>query len=170
MANLIIYFSRAGENYVNGSIERISKGNTQRAAECIQRAVGGDMFQIQPAAPYPDDYYGCAAIAKKERETKARPELIRYITDVSGYDTIFVGYPNWWGTCPMPVLTLLERLDFTGKRIAPFCTNEGSGLGSSETDLKRACRGARFLPGLSIHGAGVDVSEARISAWAKKSV
>ncbi len=170
MANLILYFSRAGENYWNGSLKAISKGNTQRVAEYIQRAVGGDLFEIRPAVAYPEGYYDCAARAKAEQQNGARPELMQYISDISKYDVLFVGYPNWWGTCPMPVLSLLERLDFTGKKIVPFCTNEGSGLGNSERDLKRACKGARFGAGLSVHGAGAESAETRVAAWAKQSL
>ena len=170
MANLIIYFSRKGENYWNGEIKNISKGNTERVAEYIQRSVGGDLFQIRPLVPYSDEYYACAARAKEEQQNGARPELMQVLSDISRYDTIFVGYPNWWGTCPMPVFTLLERLDFSGKKLVPFCTNEGSGLGNSERDLKKACKGARFGAGLSIHGAGAELSEARVAAWAKASV
>ena len=170
MANLILYFSRAGENYWNGSLKTIPKGNTQRVAEYIQRAVGGDLFEIRPAKPYPEGYYDCAARAKEEQQTKARPELMQVLSDISKYDVIFVGYPNWWGTCPMPVFTLLERLDFTGKKLLPFCTNEGSGLGQSEQDLKKSCKGARFGPGLSLHGAGAESAEARVAAWARQNV
>ena len=83
-----------------------------------------------------------------------------------GYDAVFVGYPNWWGTMPMCVYTFLEHFDLTGKTIAPFCTNEGSGLGGSERELKKICKGATVLPGLSIHGAEAAKSEAKVSAWA----
>ena len=170
MSDLIIYYSRAGENYVNGSIRSLPKGNTERVAEFIQKAVGGDLFQIRTVKTYDADYYKCIAEAKEELHSNARPELREYLTDVSGYDTIFVGYPNWWGTCPMAVFSLLERLDLTGKRIVPFCTNEGSGMGSSESDLRRVCPGATIAKGLSIHGAEAAQSEKQAAAWAKKNV
>ena len=170
MSNLIIYYSRTGENYVNGSIRSLPKGNTERVAEFIQKAVGGDLFQIRTVKTYDADYYKCIAEAKEELHANARPELREYLTDVSGYDTIFVGYPNWWGTCPMAVFSLLERLDLTGKRIVPFCTNEGSGMGFSESDLRSACPGATIAKGLSVHGTEAAQSEKQAAAWAKKNV
>ena len=170
MANLIIYYSRKGENYWNGSIRNISKGNTERVAEFIQEAVGGDLFEIRTVQEYTKDYYVCIEEAKQELRTQARPELVAYLESVDKYDTIFVGYPNWWGTCPMSVFSLLERLDLSGKKIVPFCTNEGSGMGSSERDLKKVCTGATLAKGLSIHGAEAAQSAAQVAAWARKNV
>ena len=89
---------------------------------------------------------------------------------IEEYDTIFVGYPNWWGTMPMPVFTFLEHYDFTGKVLLPFCTNEGSGMGNSERDLKRICKGALVKPGLAIHGAEVKESQGKILSWLKKYI
>ncbi|MBO6016892.1 MAG: flavodoxin, partial [Oscillospiraceae bacterium] len=89
---------------------------------------------------------------------------------LEGYDTIFIGYPNWWGTMPMFMFTVLDAFDWTGKTIVPFCTNEGSGLGSSERDIKASCPGATVKPGLSIHGGSSAQSEKQVAAWAKKSV
>ena len=145
MANLIIYYSRKGENYWNGSIRNLSKGNTEQVAEFIQEAVGGDLFEVRTVREYNKDYYVCIEEAKQELHAQARPELEEYLESVDKYDTIFVGYPNWWGTCPMAVFSLLERLDLSVKKIVPFCTNEGSGMGSSERDLKKICTGADFL-------------------------
>ena len=170
MANLIIYYSRKGENYWNGSIRNLSKGNTERVAEFIQEAVGGDLFEIRTVREYHKDYYVCIEEAKQELHAQARPELEKYLESVDEYNTIFVGYPNWWGTCPMAVFSLLERLDLSGKKIVPFCTNEGSGMGSSERDLKKICTGATIAKGLSIHGAEAAQSAAQVAAWARKNV
>ena len=85
--------------------------------------------------------------------------------DIKEYDTIFVGYPNWWGTVPMPVWTFLEGKDFTNKKILPFCTNEGSGLGKSESDIKKIKSGAKVLKGLAINGSEVNNSERKIRKW-----
>ena len=87
---------------------------------------------------------------------------------MDGYDTIFVGYPNWWGTMPMAMFTFLEHFDLSGKRILPFCTNEGSGMGSSERDLKKACKGAKVESGLSIHGAEAANSHSKVEKWVRK--
>jgi flavodoxin len=167
---LIVYYSRKGENYWGGSIKNLSKGNTEIAAEMIQEAVGGDLFQVETVKDYADDYYTCIDEAKKELNQQARPELKEYLDDLDGYNTIFLGYPNWWGTMPMAMFSFLEHYDLTGKRILPFCTNEGSGLGSSEGDLKKLCVGAKVEKGLSIRGCETAKSEKKIADWAKKSV
>lgn len=170
MANLIVYYSRKGQNYWNGSIKNLSKGNTEIVAEFIQKAVGGDLFEIETVKSYSDDYYACIDEAQKELREDARPELKSYLGDVSKYDTIFVGYPNWWGTMPMAVFAFLEHYDLTGKKIIPFCTNEGSGMGSSERDLKRICKGAEIAKGLSVHGAEAANAENQAAEWAKRNI
>ena len=170
MANLIVYYSRKGENYWNGSIKNLKKGNTEIVAEFIQKAVGGDLFEVDTVKLYAADYYACTEEAQKELRANARPEIKGFVEDISGYDTIFVGYPNWWGQMPMCMCTFLEHYDFTDKKIVPFCTNEGSGMGSSERQLKTVCKGANVVSGLSIHGAESAQSESRVAAWAKKNV
>ena len=170
MANLIVYFSHAGENWVNGQVVRLEKGNTFRAAEIIRDAVGGDLFEIETVREYSKDYMVCIEEAKAELREGARPELKKYPESIEQYDTIFVGYPNWWGTMPMCVYAFLEHFDLTGKKIVPFCTNEGSGLGGSERELKKICKGATVASGLSIHGAEAAQSEGKVAAWAKKNV
>ena len=101
MANILIaYYSRKGQNYWNGSIKNIDKGNTEVVAEIIQETVGGELFEIDTVNPYPEDYYECIDVAKDELRTEARPELINRINNIDDYDVIFLGYPNWWGTMP----------------------------------------------------------------------
>lgn len=167
---LTVYYSRKGQNYFPGGIRDIAKGNTQVVAEFIQKAVGGDLFEIDTVKPYSADYTSCTEEAKAELRSKARPELKEYLDDLDGYDTIFVGYPNWWGTMPMAMFSFLERYDLTGKKIAPFCTNEGSGMGSSERDLKRLCTGAVVERGLSVPGHQAAQSEAKVAKWAKEMI
>ena len=170
MANLIVYYSRKGQNYWNGSIVDLAKGNTERVAEFVQKAVGGDLFEIETVREYSKDYMVCIEEAKAELREGARPELKKYPESIEQYDTIFVGYPNWWGTMPMCVYTFLEHFDLTGKKIVPFCTNEGSGLGSSERDIAAECPGAKVLPGLSVHGGSAASSEKQAAAWARKAM
>ena len=121
---------------------------------------------------YDASYMNCIDDAKAELQAGARPELKRYLEDaglsIDDYDTIFLGYPNWWGTCPMCVFTFLEHYDLAGKRIVPFCTNEGSGMGSSEKDLKKACPGAAIERGLSVTGNQAANSREKAASWAKK--
>lgn len=166
--NLIVYYSRTGENYWNGGIRNIDKGNTERVAEFVQEAVGGDLFEIETVKPYAKDYYECIEEAKAELNADARPEIKGYVDGIDEYDTIFVGYPNWWGTAPMCVFTFLEYYDLTGKRIVPFCTNEGSGLGRSEADLRRVCEGATVEHGLSITGNRAAESQQTVTAWSRR--
>lgn len=125
---LIVYYSRKGENYWNGSIKNLEKGNTEIVAEMIADITGGDLFEVDTVKTYAADYYECIDDAKAELREGARPELKAYMDSLDAYDTIFVGFPNWWGTMPMAMFTFLERYDLSGKRILPFCTNEGSGM------------------------------------------
>lgn len=169
-STLIVYYSRKGENYWNGSIKNLEKGNTEIVSEMIADITGGDLFQVETVKEYPADYYECIDEAKKELQKGARPELKKYMDSLDGYDTVYVGYPNWWGTMPMAMFTFLERCDLSGKRIFPFCTNEGSGMGGSERDLKRICKGAVVEKGLSIHGAEAADSRSKVEAWVKKQM
>lgn len=145
---LVAFFSRTGENYAVG---RIEQGNTHIVAEMIASATGGTLFRIEPAIPYPDDYRACTEIAQREKRSKARPALVGEIA-AEEYDVIFLGYPNWWGDLPMPVYTFLERHDWQGKVVIPFCTHEGSVLSDTENRLREACRGASVLNGLAVRG------------------
>ena len=164
---LIVYYSRKGQNYYAGSIRNLEKGNTEVVAETIQNAVGGDLFEVDTVRPYSADYTTCTQEAQAELRQNARPELKAYLDSLNGYDTIFVGYPNWWGTMPMAMFTFLEHYDLSGKRIIPFCTNEGSGMGSSENDLRKICTGAIVEKGLAIRGCEAAKSKKKVSDWAK---
>ena len=157
MKNLIIYYSRKGENYVGGSIKNLQKGNTEIAAEFIQKAVGGDLFEVDTVKPYSADYTACTQEAQAELRSNARPELKACLDSIDAYDNIFVCGPCWWGTYPCAVFTQLERLDFTGKRVFGLMTHEGSGLGSSERDLKKMCTGASIRKGLAVRGLGAEI-------------
>lgn len=161
---LVVYFSHKGENYSKGKIVNLEKGNTEIAAEMISNILNADIFEIVAEKEYPFNYNKCIEIAKKELRGNSKIKLKQDI-DIKEYDTIFVGYPNWWGTVPMPVWTFLEGKDFTNKKILPFCTNEGSGLVKSESDIKKITSGAKVLKGLSINGSEVNSSEEKIRKW-----
>mgnify|MGYP000351512195 FL=1 len=165
---LIVYYSRKGENYWNGSIKNLMKGNTEIIEEMIADITGGDLFQVQTVKEYPADYYECIDEAKKELQDGARPELKQYCDQLNCYKNLFICYPNWWGSMPMAMFTFLEHYDLTDKHIFPLCTNEGSGMGSSERDLKKICKGAIVEKGLSIHGAEAADSRGKVEAWIKK--
>ncbi len=168
--NLILCYSRKGENYVNGAVKNLAKGNTRIVAEYIQKAVGGDLFEIETVKEYADDYHACTEEAKRELREGARPELKKALDSVEDYDNVFVCGPCWWGTYPMAMFTQLEKLDFTGKKVMAVMTHEGSGLGSCERDLRRLCKGATFGDGLAIHGADAAASESVVASWAKGEV
>ena len=170
MANLIVYFSRAGQNFCGGTLKNLTKGNTEKIAEYICNAVGGDLFKVETVKEYSDDYETCIEETKRELYSGARPQLKQYLDSVDKYDAIFVGYPSWWGTMPMAMYTFLEHYDLTGKKILPFCTNEGSGMGISELDLKNICKGAIVMPGISITGAESSLNQAQVAQWARNSL
>ena len=163
MAQLIVYFSRRGENYVSGRIQPLSVGNIEVVARRLQVLTGADLFQLEPVHPYSDNYNLCIEQAQADQRQDARA-LPDHLED---YDTIYLGYPNYWGTMPMCVFTFLASFDFTGKTILPFCTHEGSGLGRSEADIRRLCPGARVGGGLAILGTAVCREEAALAAWVK---
>ena len=165
---LVAYFSRADENYNVGTI---SKGNTKIVAEIIAERVGGDLFEIKPAKNYPANYQECIEIAKVELQQKSRPEIVGKVENFADYDTIFLGYPIWWGDMPMAVYTFLEQENFSGKTIIPFCTHEGSGLAGTEKFISDATN-AKVLQGLAIRGSVAqndrDKTISEVENWLKK--
>ncbi len=165
MSSLVIYFSRSGENYFGGELKNIEKGNTEVIAEYIQELDDADLFKVEPAVEYPADYMKCIDVAKKEQQQDARPEIKQTLDDISQYETVYIGFPNWWGTLPMPMFTQLEKLDFTGKVVKPFVTHEGSGFGSSQKDLAKLCEGGEIKKGLSIPGANVYGVKDTVKLW-----
>jgi flavodoxin len=162
---LIAYFSRKGLNYSSGGIVDLKVGNTEVVANMIQKITGGDLFHIESVAAYPKDYTDTTEVAKNELRAKARPKLKGLVENMKAYDVVFLGYPNWWGTMPMPVYTFLESYDFTGKAIVPFCTHEGSGMGHSEKDIAKACSKATVLTGIAIHGTSASTAGPDVSSW-----
>lgn len=167
---LTVYFSKTGENHFPDGIKSVEKGNTAYAAEHIQAAVGGDLFEIETVVPYPDNYKECVGRSVQEIKTNARPELKGYVEDISAYDTIFVCFPCWCGTAPMCVFTFLEHYDLTGKKIVPLCTNEGSGMANSVEHIRKACPGAEVVEGLPVRGHKCADSAEEIGVWAEANV
>lgn len=158
--SLIIYFSRADENY---SVGYISKGNTEYIAEFVQELTGADMFKVEPEVPYAADYKTCIEEAKKRIGNAPIKEKL---TNISGYDTIFVMSPIYWGTYAPEIETALEGLNFTGKRIRVVSTHEGSGLASMPSDVKKMCKGAEVdMNGLAIVGSQAKNSKQKVAEW-----
>lgn len=158
--SLIIYFSRADENYAVGYID---KGNTEIVAEYLQELTGADMFKVEPAVPYARDYNTCIQEAKQRignAPIKEKP------ADISAYDTVFVMSPIYWGTYAPEMETALTGLDFSGKTIRIVSTHEGSGLAGMPSDVKRICKGAVVdTRGLAIKGSQVKNSKQKVADW-----
>ncbi len=165
---LVVYFSRADENYNVGYIE---KGNTRILAEMIAEATGADTFEIKPAKPYPKEYTPATEVAKREKNENARPEIVGTMPDVSKYDMIFLGYPIWWGDLPMPCYTFFDKVKLEGKTIAPFCTHEGSGLSGTDRYIADTTK-AKVTEALEMKGATAQKNQGEakkeVLAWLKK--
>ncbi len=147
---LVIYFSRTGEQYEVGVID---KGNTAIVAEMIAEQTGADMFEILPVDDhYPMTYDALTNVAKQEQNDKARPEYSGELPNLAKYSTIFIGSPVWWGDWPMIMYTMFEKNDFSGKTLIPFSTHEGSGLSGFDKKLEGACPDSTVGKGLAIRG------------------
>lgn len=165
---LIAFYSRKGNNYINGSIVNLGIGNTEVIAKMINDIIAGDLFRIDPVKLYPEDYEETTKVAKQELRINARPELSGHIADMEAYNIIFLGYPNWWGTAPMVIRTFLESYDFSNKTIIPFCTHEGSGLGSSVRDIAQICPKAEIINAIAFRGGNVKDSRRDVEKWIQK--
>lgn len=164
---LVAFFSRTGENFEVGVIE---KGNTHIVAEQIAEITHADkIFEIQTVTPYPADYQEMTKIAKEEQASSARPPLATHMEDMVAYDVIFLGYPIWYQDLPMPVYTFLESYDFTGKTIIPFCTGSGNAMSGMEEEIPHFAKGAQVQKGFGIQGKFVhnnpDQAKLEVANW-----
>ena len=166
---LVVYYSRTGENYAVGNI---AEGNTAIVAKMIAAKTGADLFEIKTVKHYAADYTECTEEAKKEFQENARPEIVGDVEDFEQYDTIYVGYPIWWGVPPMCVFTFFEKHDWTGKTVKPFATHEGSGLGGSVRAIRKALPAATVTDGLAIQGQTAQnnrpAAQAAVERWIGK--
>ena len=160
--SIIIYFSRADENY---NVGYITKGNTEVVAEYIQELTGADSFKVERKKPYPKEYYPCIEDAKAEQQIGERPELVKTLESIDDYEVVYIGSPNYWGGLPQPMYTQLEKLNWQGKIVRPFATHEGSGLGNIPNELRSLCKGATIESGLAIQGSAVHSSKNRVEDW-----
>lgn len=165
MKALIAYFSRKGNNYVNGIIRNLEIGNTEVLAKLLEARLHCALFKIEPVIKYSSDYSECICEAKQDLWRGARPELEAWPEGMDEYDTIYLGYPNYWGTMPVAVHTFLERYDFSGKVIRPFCTHEGSGLGRSLDDIEKLCPSSTVEKALAILGSEAGNAAVLIDSW-----
>ncbi|MNB93082.1 flavodoxin [compost metagenome] len=173
---LIAYFSRVGTSSLGEGVDAVTSaslrigdegwiGNTEVVVDMVQNVVDGDEFQIITLEPYPGDYEETTDLALEEQKAGVRPELATHVENMDEYDVIFLGYPNWWGTIPMPVYTFLEEYDFSGKTIIPFITRDGSRLGRSVNDIRELAPGATILEGLAVHGNRVEDAKDEVGEW-----
>ena len=164
---LVLYFSRTGEQYVVGVID---KGNTAIVAEMIAEQTGADLFEVLPADDhYPMTYEALTDVAKQEQNDNARPAYSGELPDLSKYSTIFIGAPVWWGDWPMIMYTVFENNDFSGKTLIPFSTHEGSGLSGFDEKLAGACPDSTVGKGLAIEGNDAQNNQEKaresVSGW-----
>ena len=153
MSELIAFYSRGGENYVSGEIKTLSVGNTEAVAKILQGTIKADLFRIEPYSPYSQDYSECINQAKADQLRKARPKLLHYPEHFEKCKILYLGFPNYWGTMPMPVFSFLEQCHFTGDVIRLFCTHEGDGFGRSIEDIRQLYPNVAIDVGPAIRGA-----------------
>lgn len=171
MAILTAFFSMKGETIAPGmKIVNLEKGHTAVAAETIQSAVGGDLFEMETVKTYNPVHMKMIYEAQDELKAGIRPELKAYPENLDQYDTVFLCYPNWWNTLPMPVLGFIERYNWSGKRIIPVNTSEGSGAGKSVAKIKEVCTGAVVENAYELIGSQVDDKVSEIAEWAKNRI
>ena len=165
---LVVYFSHTGEQY---SVGNVTEGNTAVIAKMIAKATGADTFEIVPEKDYPKLYKTCTDVAKAEQRENARPAYKGDI-DTSAYDTVFIGYPIWWGDLPMVVYSFLDKHDLNGKTIIPFCTHEGSGTAGTDSAFKKKYKGAKVAEMLAVRGSVAqnkrNEAQKSVDAWLKK--
>ena len=167
--SLVVYFSRTGEQY---SVGNIKEGNTAIIAKMIADKTSADLFEIKLANDtYPASYTALTKVAQQEKSANARPEISTQVENFAEYDMVFIGSPNWWSDMPMAVYTFMEKYDWTGKKVAPFVTHEGSGLSSIPKSIKNTTK-AEVLSGLAIYGHEAqnerESAKLKVDAWLKK--
>lgn len=148
-------------------------GTTRELANQIRQHVGGELFELKTTHTYPREYRATTHQAKREQQENFRPKLMAEVQNMAAYDTVFIGFPNWWGTLPMAFFSFLERYDLAGKKVVPFCSHEGSHFGSSLSDIRTLCPKATILEGIAPRGGGVEQVQSgsvreEVAQWLKK--
>ncbi len=164
MKSIVIFFSHAGDNY---SVGNIKVGNTKIVADYITEIIGADQFEIATSKYDGMAYQPLCDLAKKEQQNNELPPYDGNAPDLSGYDTVFIGGPVWWGTYPQVMFTLFKDINLDGKTVIPFTTHEGSGLGRCVSDVKKAFPKADVKPGFSMYGHDVRTGKSTVEKWLK---
>ncbi len=173
---LIAYFTWADNTVVEDpnavdvdattSASVLAPGNAAKIAGWIQQEVGGDLFSIVVSEPYSSDYDECLDRAADEKADNARPALVNHVDGMENYDIVFLGFPNWWYTLPMAVLSFVEEYDFSGKTIIPFCTHGTGGLANTIQDLTAALPDdVTILDPIGVYRSDVDSSRPAVQEW-----
>lgn len=164
---LIAYFSRTGQTWTPAGPRTCRVGNTARAASRLEALIDAEVFKIEPADPYPPEWEACAARTRRELAENCRPPLRAQPAEGLLRDcrTLFLCYPNFWGSAPMPVYTFLQQHDWSRCAVLPLCTHGGEGPGRSWQEIAAACPGARVLPGLAVAGDTAGDCETDLRLW-----
>ena len=145
-------------------------GNTRVIANQIQELTGADLYQIETIKPYSTNYNTCVEEAKVEKAANARPAIKGMVENMDQYDYVFIGYPNWWGTMPMAVLTFIESYNFTGKTLIPFCTHGGGGVQQCFKDFKANTTNYQTIDGFLCNGSSVNSAQPLVERWLRERV
>ncbi len=140
-------------------------GNTGVVADMIAQATGADLFSIRTVEQYPDTYDATIDQGQQEQSDGARPELATHLENLDSYDTIFLGFPNWWGDMPMAVYTFLDEVDLSGKTVIPFVTSGGSGFSNTISTIQQMEPQATVQEGLSISGSSATGAQQQVESW-----
>ena len=167
MAGLVVYFSHEGQNSVNFDIQNVKKGHTRTVAEKIADITGSDIFRIVPAEPYPADYDAVCRRAQAEYEDNIHPQINVPFESLESYDTIYIGFPIWFRSYPRVVASFIDKFDFTGKTVKPFCTNEEGEFGIADMELENAVKvkGGKVVKGLAVRGSDVNTCDEALRKW-----
>lgn len=166
---LLVFFSRAGENYWEGGRRVLETGNTAVVAQFIADSIECDSYEIRAADPYPEAYGPTVERNLRENLDDARPAIDGDLPDVSGYDAVLIGSPVWNSRAPMIMSTFVESVDLTGKTVLPFVTNAMSGMSGIDDDYREALPGATVVDGLAVRGEEATESRADVEAWLREN-
>jgi flavodoxin len=162
---LLVYFSRAGENYYYGDRINLDVGNTEVVANLITAAITADVYRIEAADPYPTDYEATVERNKREQDQDARPAIAGAIPAMTGYDTVLLGSPIWNVRPPMIMRTFIDAVDLRGKTILPFVTYAVSGMGDTIDVYTRACPDSKIGEGLAVRGEEAREARNAVDGW-----
>lgn len=164
MKSLVVYFSRAGENSVNGKVEIIEIGYTEIVAKKIAKKTDSHIFKLEPVEPYPFNYDECVKRAYDEGFV----DYLHSDFKVDDYNVIFLGFPNWWRSYPRIIATFIKNNNWVGKTVIPFCTNEEGAFGIGESELKASVKGAIIKDGFACRGYDAENCDEALDNWLKK--